>query len=103
MKNGIQNTKFPSPVITQTDGSVTWLQDTLSPYCNGAWEILDSELLESFGIIALKTKDGFNPKQIDFVRVSTNNLTNSYRKRLSKDNPLRDRRGLTGTYEADVV
>lgn len=103
MKNGIQNTKFPSPIITQTDGSVTWLQDTLSPYCNGAWEILDSELLESFGIIALKTKDGFNPKQIDFVRVSTNYLTSNYRRRLSNDNPLRDRRGLTGTYEADVV
>lgn len=103
MKNGIQNTNFPPPIITQTEGSVTWLQDILSPYCNGVWEVLDNELLESFGVIALKTKDGYYPKQIDFVRVSTNNLTSNYRQYLSKDNPIRDRKGLTGTYEADVV
>lgn len=103
MKNGIQNTDFLAPIITQTEGSVTWLQDILSPYCNGTWEVLDNELLESFGVIALKTKDGYNPKQINFVRVSTNDLTTNYRQYLDKDDPLRNRKGLTGTYEADVV
>ena len=103
MSNGIQNVRFPSPVTIPKDGSVTWLQDVLSPYCNGAWEIQDKEELESFGIIMLKTKDTVHPEQIDLIRVSTNDLTYNYRDRLDKSNPLRERKGLTGTYEPDVI
>ncbi len=103
MKNGIQNTDFPSPIITPTEGSITWLQDTLSPYCNGSWKVEDNELLESFGIITLKTKDGVLPEQIDFIRVSTNYLYDNYRSKLDSDNPLKSRTLLTGTYEPDVV
>ena len=56
MQNGINNVEFPSPIITESDGSVTWLKDILSPYCNDNWEIINNELLESYGVIAVKTK-----------------------------------------------
>ena len=56
MQNGIDNVEFPSPIITESDGSVTWLKDILSPYCNDNWEIINNELLESYGVIAVKTK-----------------------------------------------
>ncbi len=103
IKNGIKSVDFPSPKFRSTDREMYWLRDNLSPYCNGTWEILDNELLESFGILTLKTKDGFYPKQIDFIRVSTNNLKTNYRKYLSKDNPLKNRTLLTGSYEPDVA
>lgn len=100
MKDGIDNVEFPSPIITESDGSVTWLKDILSPYCDGNWEIMDYELLESYGVITLKTKN--NPKQIDFVRVSTNTLTSDYRKN-SNNNDFSERKSLLGTYEPDVI
>lgn len=103
MQNGINNVEFPSPIITESDGSVTWLKDILSPYCNDNWEIINNELLESYGVIAVKTKAA--PNQIDFIRVSTSNLTSDYRRNFGKKNNkiFQERRGITGTYEADVV
>lgn len=111
IEHGIDNAEFPDPIITESQGSVKWIRDTLAPYCNGAWEVVSSnnvdgvntELLESFGLIALKTKEGFGPKQIDFIRVSTNDLTYNYRKNLNKDDPKRSRIGLTGTWDDDIV
>ena len=103
IKNGINNADFPSPIISSTDGETTWIRDTLSKYCDGNWEINDNELAESYGIIILKTKEGLVPEQIDFIRVSTNDLRANYRTYLNKDNPIKTRKGLTGTYEADVV
>lgn len=101
-EHGIKNATFPSPIITQTEGSTTWLQDLLKPYCNGLWEIKDNDVLESFGIITLKTKDGYEPKQIDFIRVSTQNLTDSYRKYIPPTNPFKNRRNLMGQFISDV-
>lgn len=103
MQNGIDNVEFPSPIITESDGSVTWLKDILSPYCNDNWEVVDNELLESYGVIAVKTKNA--PNQIDFIRVSTSNLTSDYRRNFGKKNTkiFQERRGITGTYESDVV
>ena len=103
IQNGIENVEFPTPIITESDGSVTWLKDILSPYCNSNWEVIDNELLESYGVIAVKTKTA--PNQIDFIRVSTNNLTSDYRKNFGKksDKVFYERRGITGTYEPDVV
>lgn len=102
IQNGIDNVEFPSPIITESDGQVTWLRDILSQYCNDNWEIVDNELLESYGVITVKTKNA--PNQIDFIRVSTNNLTVDYRKNADKKAKLfEERRGLTGTYESDIV
>ena len=103
IKNGINNADFPSPIISSTEGEVTWIRDTLSKYCDGNWEIVENEMLDSFGVIMLKTKEGLFPEQIDFVRVSTNDLGANYRTYLSKDNPIKNRKGLTGTYEPDVA
>lgn len=103
IKNGIKNADFPSPIISSTEGETTWLRDILSKYCDGNWEIVNNELLDSYGLIMLKTKEGLEPRQIDFVRVSTNELTSNYRTYLNKNNILKNRKGLTGTYEADVV
>ena len=107
IKNGsVDSVDFPTPIITPSEGSVTWLRDTLSPYCNGLWEVADSELLESFGVLMLKTKKGVVPEQIDFVRVSTNVLKRDYRGHLNKDerkNVFMERRGLLSNYENDVV
>lgn len=105
IKNGINNTKFPSPSFVAKDGERTWLRDTLKPYTDGNWEIVDNEVLENYGMIMLKTIDGSYPQQIDFVRVSTHFLRDNYRKGLSdKDNNKYKNRGnLIGTYESDVL
>ncbi len=106
IKNGIDNVDFPTPTTISSDGSTTWLKDTLSPYCNGLWEIEDNHLLESFGVIMLKTKDGVSPKQIEFVRVSTNTLRRDHRAHLDKEsrkNVFMERKGLLSNYENDVI
>lgn len=104
MKNGMNNTEFPAPIIASSDGDVTWLKDTLGKYCDGNWEVVDSDVAESYGLIIVKTKDipGI-ANQIDFIRVSTNNLTTNYRSYLDKKDVTKNRKGLTGTYEPDVV
>ncbi len=103
MKNGIENASFPNAKITQTDGQVTWLKDIMSPYCNGSWEVQDNELLESFGIITLKTISAYKPPQYDFIRVSTSNLTDNYRDYVETDAAFKNRKGLIGRYEDDVT
>ena len=103
IRNGINNTDFPSPIISSTDGETTWIRDTLSKYCDGNWEVEDNDITEAYGIIIMCTKDGVEPKQKDFIRVSTNILTDNYRSELKSDNPLKSRAGLTGTYEPDVA
>lgn len=107
MHNGVDNVDFPTPSITTSDGSVTWLKDTLAQYCNeDIWEVKDMEALESFGVIMLKTKPGIVPEQIDFVRVATCDLNQDYRHNISKEqkkNAFMERRGLTGKYEPDVA
>lgn len=104
IKNGISNVEFPAPIISTSEGSVTWLKDTLAKYCDGNWEVVNNEVAESYGLIVVKTKDipGI-ANQVDFIRVSTNNLTNNYRSFLDKGNTLKNRKGLTGTYEPDVI
>lgn len=103
IEKGIDNVEFPTPIYK--DKNLTWLKDTLSPYCNGNWMIDDQgfDLLSQYGIIMLRTKDDRNvPPQIDFVRVSTRDLAANYRQYTNKENPYRNRRGLTGVYEPDV-
>ena len=105
IKNGIEATEFVSPKYTEKDSSLTYLRDMLAPYCNGAWEVVDNETFESFGIITLKTKEGLNPKRVHFVKISTQNLTYDTRNRFRKNkesDPLKGRTGLTRKYESDV-
>ena len=105
IRNGVDNVDFPSPIITESDGSVTWLKDMLSPYCNDNWEVVDNELVESYGVIVVKTKDV--PKQVDFIRVSTNELKADYRRNVNKEEQrnsvFKERKGIIGTYEEDVI
>mgnify|MGYP006886775149 CR=1 FL=1 len=68
----------------------------LKKYCDGNWEVVDKPEIEGFGLIMLKTKG--EPKQIDFLRVCTNNLSENYTTYMQKDNPLRSRTGLTGAF-----
>lgn len=103
IKNGIENVNIPPAAHSNKLGEKTWVRDTIAPYCDGNWEIVNNNLLESYGIIMLKTIEGAVPEQIDFIRVSTNDLYENYRDKLDKKNPLRNRKLLTGTYENDIV
>lgn len=99
IETGIDNVQFPEPIINNQEGSTYWLKDTLRKYTDGNWEIVDNNIVESYGIIMLKTKDN---NQIDFVRVSTRNLT-AHHLLYAKDgrSKLAMHRGLTGKYEPD--
>lgn len=103
INQGIENVEFPSPITSESGSSATWLKDILSQYCNGSWEVVDNELLESFGVITVKTKG--EPRQVDFIRVSTNDLYTDYRRNYGKKQTkvFQGRKGLLSTYEADVV
>lgn len=105
MKEGINNADFPRPSDNRIsrDGDKEWLQSTLFKYCDGTWEVVNNPVTESYGLLMLKTKDipGI-PNQVDFVRVSTNDLSVNYRKHLDKGDAIKNRKGLTGTFESDV-
>ena len=103
IKNGINNVNIPPAIHAGKSGEKTWVRDVIAPYCDGNWEVQSNEVFESYGIITLKTVDGAVPEQVDFIRVSTNDLYENYRTKLDKNNPLRSRNLLTGTYESDVV
>lgn len=103
MKNGIDNADFPAPSSYAKESNTEWIKNIVSQYCDGSWELIYNPSLMALGVIGLKTKDGIYPEQIDFIKVSTNYLTNHYRSRLSKDSPLRSRKGLTGTFEPDIA
>lgn len=96
----IEGINWPKLSKNKQGISLTWLQDTLKPYCNARWKVIDNDILESYGIIALFNKD---TNQFDFIRISTNDLTENYRQYLKKDDPIKSRLGLTGQFEADVV
>lgn len=102
MKNGIDSINWPTPTYRGEDSSVDWLQDTLKPYCNGAWEVVDNSVLESYGMLLLKTRDGVIPPQVDIIRVSVNNLKHNYRQGLANKNSNRSRLTIAGQYETDL-
>ena len=102
IEKGIENANFMTPVISASEGETEWLQNMLSPYCDGVWEVVDNELLESFGVILLQTKDGHYPQQVDFVRVSNNYLTYNKRERKGKISNIKGT-GLTGRFESDLA
>lgn len=101
LDKGIDNVEFPTPIYRGQN--LTWIRDTISPYCNGNWEIDNrfADLFDQFGIIMLRTKDNV-PPQIDFIKVSTRDLSANYRQFTNKDNPYKSRKGLTGVFETDL-
>lgn len=100
IKQGSPEVDWPLPAQTRTGITVTWLKDTLSPYCHDTWQVQDNEFYESFGIITLFNE---NTKQIDLVRISTSNLDYNYFQSLDKKDPKRNRLSLIGAFEPDVV
>lgn len=40
---------------------------------------------------------------MDFIRISTNDLSINYRHFLDKGDALKNRKGLTGTFESDIA
>ena len=108
IKKGIENADYPRPSDAKIDrdGDKEWLKNTVSKYCNNQWEVVDNPVTEAYGIIMLKTKEVSDniPSQIDFIRVSTNDLYRHYRSTYDKsdDSQLKNRKGLTGKFESDV-
>lgn len=104
LKEGIRletaNVNFPTGGRAGSDGSPTWLQDTLRKYCNSSWEVIDNETIESYGLIMLQN---VNTGQVDFIRISHKTLDRNYRKGLKSDDAFKNRNGLTGTYESDIT
>lgn len=104
-EKSIKNIDFPKPSDARLsrDSDTNWLSSTLSKYCDGNWEIVNNEITESYGIIMLKTKSipGI-PNQVDFVRVSTNDLNIDYRHYFEGNKNIQNRKGLTSNFESDV-
>ena len=103
IKKGIEHVEFPTPIYKNEN--LTWLKDTISQYCNGNWTVDEQaqELLDNFGIIMLKTREDRDvPPQIDFIRVSTRDLTQNYRKYTNKKNPYKNRKSLVGALQSDI-
>lgn len=101
LKKGIEeedpNQGFPTN-FKASKGSATFVQDTLSKYCNKEWEIIEIPEFNYLGIIVLRNK---NTKQFDFVGVSTNNLHENIYKS-SKDDKIKGRTTLLGYFETDA-
>lgn len=92
---------WPLASSTRTGVSATWLRDTLSPYCHPTWRVKDNDVYEKYGIITL---ENIETGQIDLIRISTSTLDYNYFKSLSsKTDPRRNRLGLLGNFEPDVV
>lgn len=90
---------WPDAYNNRSGLSKTWLQNILEPYCNSRWEIVNNDVWESFGCIQLLNK---STGQVDIVQISTNSLRTNYRKYLDKNDPTRNRKGLTGNHEVDL-
>ena len=79
----------------QTKGDPLWLEQMMSQYCNGEFEIVECPGVESFGMLLLQNKyTGL---------VTVLKLTNSHD--LTKQHKFENkgRQNLTGKYEEDVV
>lgn len=105
LNEGIQkntaDVEFPKSFKYNADGSPTWTQDLLKKYCNRYHKIIRNDVLESYGIIAIENT---LTNQVDLIRISPEQLYEYYREdSLEKGDPIRRRKGLTGTYEEDIV
>ena len=107
-KKSTKGIDFPSPSDAKIGNKSDrdWIQSTLSKYCDGTWEVVNNSVTEAYGLIMLKTVDSADPRipnQVDFIRISTNDLSINYRHFLDKGNALKNRKGLTGTFESDIA
>lgn len=107
-KKSTKGIDFPSPSDAKIGNKSDrdWIKSTLSKYCDGTWEVVNNSVTESYGLIMLKTVDSADPRipnQVDFIRISTNDLSINYRHFLDKGDALKNRKGLTGTFESDIA
>lgn len=101
IKKNTADVEFPKAFNYSADGVPTWTKDLLKKYCNRYHKIIRNEVLESYGIISIENT---LTNQVDFIRISPESLYDYYREEaLEKQNPIRRRKGLTGTYEEDIV
>ena len=79
----------------QVQGDPLWLEQTMTQYCNGDYEIVDCPSAESFGILLLQNKyTGL---------VTVLKLTNSQNLTYQLEFEGNNRKNLTAKYEEDVV
>lgn len=79
----------------QVKGDSLWLEQMMTPYCNGNYEIVECPGVEGFGILLLQNKyTGL---------VTVLKLTNSRNLRYQHKFDSANRKNLTGKFEEDVV
>jgi len=98
LKNGIKNEnpniELPKLDDNHHDGNPNWLNNKLAKYCNKNWKIIENDAALNYGIIILQN---VFTGQLDFIRISNNNIRNQ------KHFGGKDRYGITGTFESDIV
>lgn len=90
---------FPRTFNKRKD-SASWLQDTLSIYCNKEWQIQEMPELEQYGTIVLYNK---NTRQKDFITISSNSLHDNYHDHLKDSgDPRKGRKNILSSFETDA-
>lgn len=79
----------------QVEGDPLWLEQTMAPYCNDDYEIVDCEGIESFGMLLLQHK---HTKLVTVLK-----LTSSHDVKGTFKFENSNRKNLTGKYEEDVI
>ena len=93
IKEQSPDVKWPQSIMKTTHLSATWLRDILQSYCHEGWEVLDNNVLESYGVIQIWNK---NTQQVDYIKISSNDLKTNYRNYLDSTDPLKRRKALLG-------
>lgn len=98
LKNAIKtenpNLELPKLDGTHHDGNPNWLNNKLAKYCNHNWKVIENDAALNYGIIILQNVVS---GQLDFIRISCNDI------RTQKHFGGKDRYGITGTFESDIV
>lgn len=94
IKNEDPNIILPRISETNPDINPNWLREKLYKYCNHTWKILENDISTQFGIIILQNQI---TGQLDFLKIS------SFAPNVQKHFGGKDRYGLSGAFEADLV
>lgn len=100
IKEESPDVNWPQQSMSATALSATWFRDTMQKYCNQRWEVIDNDVLDNYGIIQLYNKD---TRQVDYIKISTNNLTTNYRDYLDNADPNKKRKSLMATFDPDII
>ena len=86
---------FKFPDTYKVEGDPLWLEQTMSQYCNGDYEVINAPGYESFGMLLIQNKY----TGLVTVLKLTNSPDLTYQHHFANKN----RKNLTGKYEEDVV